>query len=205
MFFETVEGVGKVEDGAVDLQNKQERTPIVGEMEPGLAYGPKWWDEVTRQFRLARTPPVRGGENVASYQCAPILLLPNVFSSGFFRTTKNLAPQFNLLLNRIAQDGQFLHETLGGEGGVTGNDDFTRILLDMHRDIYMCTGTHDHIDDNHAHNHNAKEGIFARTADRLGIRTIVATYGGQPIHNQYLGFLLRMKFSNVNKGGVASG
>jgi len=94
-------------------------------------------------------------DNVASYQCAPISLLPNVFPSESFLTAKNLAPNFNLLVDRIARNGDFLQETLGGEGGVTGKDEFTRILLEMHRDIYMDA--------------DATEGSFARTADRLGI------------------------------------
>ena len=34
---------------------------------------------------------------------------------------------------------------------------------------------------------------------------IVASSEGQVVHNEYAGFLLRTKFSNVDEGGVASG
>jgi len=35
--------------------------------------------------------------------------------------------------------------------------------------------------------------------------TIVASAEGEVVHNEYAGFLLRTKFSNVDEGGVASG
>jgi len=35
--------------------------------------------------------------------------------------------------------------------------------------------------------------------------TIVRSYDGKTLHNEYAGFLLRTKFSNVDEGGVASG
>ena len=35
--------------------------------------------------------------------------------------------------------------------------------------------------------------------------TIVASSDGSVVHNEYGGFLLRTKFSNVDEGGVASG
>lgn len=35
--------------------------------------------------------------------------------------------------------------------------------------------------------------------------TIVATHDGQTLHNQYSGYILRTKFSDVDEGGVASG
>jgi len=92
--------------------------------------------------------------NVASYQCAPISLLPNVFPGESYSNAVSLAPHFNLLVDRISRDGDFLQETLGGEGGVTSRDGYTKLLLDMYREIYM---------------EKDDAGKFARTAGRLGI------------------------------------
>jgi glutathione synthase len=44
------------------------------------------------------------------------------------------------------------------------------------------------------------------TISELGcFGTVVASPEGQIVHNEYAGFLLRTKFSNVDEGGVASG
>jgi len=95
--------------------------------------------------------------NVASYQCAPISLLPNAFPSKSFHNAVSLAPHFNLLVDRISQDGDFLVQTLGGDGGVTSRDGYTKLLLNMYQDLYMDTNNADDV------------GKFARTAGRLGI------------------------------------
>jgi len=44
------------------------------------------------------------------------------------------------------------------------------------------------------------------TISELGcFACVVASSDGEILHNEYAGFLLRTKFSNVDEGGVASG
>jgi glutathione synthetase len=96
----------------------------------------------------------------ASYQCAPISLLPNAFPYTSFQMARTLAPHFNVLVDKISMDGKFLVDTLsagGGEGGVTSKDPYTKNLLDMYQKLYM-------VDDD-----TEEYGKFAREADRLGI------------------------------------
>jgi len=94
----------------------------------------------------------------ASYQCAPISLLPNAFPNSAFQNAKTLAPDFNLLVDRISKDGEFFHNTLGGEHGVISKDEYTKKLLELYTDIYMVHGKDD-----------AKPN-FAMEADVLGIQ-----------------------------------
>ena len=54
-----------------------------------------------------------------------------------------------------------------------------------------------------------RDGRIEGTGDSVSelgcFSTIVTTAEGKVVHNQYAGFLLRTKFSNVDEGGVASG
>jgi len=94
----------------------------------------------------------------ASYQCAPISLLPNAFPNSAFQNAKSLAPDFNILVDRISKDGDFFHSTLGGEHGVISKDEYTKKLLELYTDIYM----NDVKDDGKPN--------FAKEADVLGIQ-----------------------------------
>jgi glutathione synthase len=78
-----------------------------------------------------------GALSSAAYQCAPISLLPNAFPYSAFQRAQVLAPYFNLLVDKISQDGEFLVKTLGGEHGVVSKDEYTRKLLELYVDIYM--------------------------------------------------------------------
>ena len=51
----------------------------------------------------------------------------------------------------------------------------------------------------------AIEGIGDSISEFGCFGTILASHDGSIIHNEYAGFLLRTKFSNVDEGGVASG
>mmetsp|Transcript_13577 Transcript_13577/g.25473 ORF Transcript_13577/g.25473 Transcript_13577/m.25473 type:complete len:571 (-) Transcript_13577:7435-9147(-) len=97
----------------------------------------------------------------ASYQCAPISLLPNAFPYSAFQNAQTLAPDFNILVDRISRDGEFLTKTLGGEHGVISKDEYTRKLLELYTDIYM---NGDNNDEN-----SKKKPNFAKEADVLGI------------------------------------
>ncbi len=103
----------------------------------------------------------------SSYQCAPISLLPNIFPAQSFEKAKSLAPDFNLLVDRISRNGNFLNETLaGGENGtdnkssVIAKDSYTKKLLQLYNDIY----------NNKGEEQQDEKPNFADKADRLGIQ-----------------------------------
>jgi hypothetical protein len=75
---------------------------------------------------------------IQTYECAPISLLPNAYPRSAFSTAQVLARPFNLLVERLSQDGDFLVSTLKDVG-----DPFTAKLLTLYQDIYM----HDSDDD----------------------------------------------------------
>uniref|UniRef100_A0A7S4TA49 Glutathione synthetase n=1 Tax=Ditylum brightwellii TaxID=49249 RepID=A0A7S4TA49_9STRA len=98
-------------------------------------------------------------KEASTYQCAPISLLPNAFPATEFERAKSLASNFNELVDRISRDGDFLQSTLGGPGGVTDADPYTRKLLQLYNEIYCGKGV------------NGEEwGKFAREADCLGVQ-----------------------------------
>lgn len=74
-------------------------------------------------------------------------LLPNSFPKDAFENAQSLAPEFNILVDRISRDRDFLHRVLGG--AVAAADPFTAKLLDLYEKLY-----------DHPH---------ATQADRLGI------------------------------------
>lgn len=98
--------------------------------------------------------------STTQYQCAPISLLPNAFPATSFENAKELAPYFNLLVDRISKEGTFLKETLGhgDEHGVVSKDAYTKKLLELYIDIYM------------EENENESKPNFAKEADKLGIQ-----------------------------------
>jgi Eukaryotic glutathione synthase, ATP binding domain. len=112
---------------------------------------------------------VAAAASSSSYQCAPISLLPNVFPYSAFASAQELAPGFNLLVDRISQDGEFLIKTLGGEHGVISKDDYTRKLLELYTDIYMNDKDEDHDDDGAQKKKKKKKPNFAKEAAVLGI------------------------------------
>ena len=87
------------------------------------------------------------------FECAPMSLLPNAYPKRAFAQAQTLAPHFNMLVDRVARDAEFLHATLGG--GVSDADPYTAKLLQLYKEIYV----------------SPKQGDpnFARTADFLGI------------------------------------
>lgn len=96
------------------------------------------------------------------FECAPISLLPNAFPRTAFEQAQDLAPAFNLLVDRISRDGDFLLETLGG--GVSEADPYTAKLLQLYRKIYL-----------------EQKDPFAQQADRLGIHRSDYMLQGQRI------------------------
>jgi glutathione synthetase len=101
--------------------------------------------------------------NKSYFECAPISLLPNAYPQQAFAQAQRLAPSFNLLVDRISRNGDFLCDTLGG--GVSEADPYTAKLLQLYRDIYLDTNTNDNDNDST----NKKKNQFALDADRLGI------------------------------------
>lgn len=93
----------------------------------------------------------------SSYVGAPISLLPNAFPAKAFHNAQSLAPHFNILVDRISRDGEFLVKTLGGEHGVISKDLYTKKLLELYVKLYMTTNQKD------------DKPNFAKDADYLGI------------------------------------
>lgn len=93
----------------------------------------------------------------SSYVGAPISLLPNAFPAKAFHNAKSLAPHFNILVDRISRDGDFLVKTLGGEHGVISKDLYTKKLLELYVKLYMKDQKED------------DQPNFAKDADYLGI------------------------------------
>ncbi|GKY99336.1 hypothetical protein MPSEU_000888600 [Mayamaea pseudoterrestris] len=92
-------------------------------------------------------------DGVGTYlEGAPISLLPNAFPAKAFQDAVDLAPAFNVLVDRISRDHKFLSDTLQN---VVQADEFTGKLLEFYMDIYV-------------HGDESKFQ-FARNADRLGI------------------------------------
>ena len=91
-------------------------------------------------------------DGTSYFECAPISLLPNAYPRAAFVQAQQLAPSFNLLVDRISRDGDFLEEALGGS--VSEADPYTAKLLELYREIYLETTSRD---------------VHAATADRLGI------------------------------------
>jgi len=97
-----------------------------------------------------------------SYICAPISLLPNVFPATAFQSAINLAPAYNLLVDRISRDADFLEQALAGDSSrsVISSDPYTRRLYELYRDIY-CNPPSSFVTPSSVN--------FAPIADRFGI------------------------------------
>jgi len=89
----------------------------------------------------------------SSHVIAPISLLPQAYPSPLFHRAISLARPFNLLVDRIGRDGEFLKTTLRGAREV---DPFTGKLSELYERIYSGGA-------------EEERGKFAKTADRLGI------------------------------------
>jgi len=90
--------------------------------------------------------------DVSYFECAPISLLPNAYPKEAFEQAQEVAPSFNLLVDRISRDGDFLVKTLGG--AVAKADPYTAKLLELYKQIYLSPDT---------------KSEFALSADRLGL------------------------------------
>lgn len=73
------------------------------------------------------------------FQAAPMSLLPNVFPSAAFEQATSLAPLWNVLVDRISRDSDFLQGTLGGD--VSDADPFTAKLLRLYVQLYPKGGS----------------------------------------------------------------
>jgi glutathione synthase len=105
------------------------------------------------QVEIRSSPASDGAESSSiSYRTAPISLLPNAYPRSAFQRAIFLAPHFNVLVDRISRDADFLRETLGGS--VAAADPFTAQLLRLYNRIY--TGP--------------QANPAACSADRLGIQ-----------------------------------
>jgi len=91
-------------------------------------------------------------DGASIFQCAPISLLPNAYPKAAFVQAVDLAPSFNLLVDRISRDADFLQQTLGGS--VSSADPYTAKLLTLYRQVYVQEST---------------KNQPALAADRLGI------------------------------------
>jgi glutathione synthetase len=100
-------------------------------------------------------------ENTNTFQGAPISLLPNAFPTHAFKQAQELAPAFNLLVDRISCNAPFLKRTLAGAAHA---DDFTRRLLELYVSIYDNEN-----DSNENTSAATSSNKFATSADRLGI------------------------------------
>jgi glutathione synthetase len=79
-----------------------------------------------------------------------------------FHKAKSLAPDFNLLVDKISRNHKFLNDTLaGGEFSVISKDEYTKKLLQLYNEIYT--------DEKDAEVVETKPN-FAHLADRLGIQ-----------------------------------
>lgn len=67
-------------------------------------------------------------------QPAPLALFPSHFPRGLYQRAMDLMPTFNEMVHTIAQDIDFLRESLKGV-----DDEFTRRLLDIHERTYKRT------------------------------------------------------------------
>jgi glutathione synthetase len=140
------------------------------------------------------------------FECAPMSLLPNAYPRSAFDQAQTLAPAFNLLVDRISRNGDFLQQTLGG--GVADADPFTAKLLDLYQQIYL---------NKDSSNSNSKDNNdkvnFAALADRLGIHrsdymlnegriqqvelnTIASSFGGLACQVAKLHGYLTARFQN---------
>lgn len=73
------------------------------------------------------------------FQAAPMSLLPNVFPADAFEQAKSLAPLWNVLVDRLSRDSDFLQATLGGD--VSDADPFTAHLLRLYVQLYPKGGS----------------------------------------------------------------
>jgi glutathione synthase len=120
----------------------------------GLAIGDLSLEKLTAHatsYASARGLQVekRTGDGSSVYECAPMSLLPNAYPREAFLRAQSLALPFNLLVDRISRDGDFLTATLGE---VADADPFTGKLLELYKAIYI-----------------KDQDRFATSADRLGI------------------------------------
>jgi glutathione synthase len=71
------------------------------------------------------------------YQMAPMSLLPQAYPAAAFASAQRLAPHFSRLVELVAGDAAFLHQTLGGS--VATQDAYTAKLLQLYFHIYHPT------------------------------------------------------------------
>ena len=92
-------------------------------------------------------------DGTSTYITAPISLLPQAYPITQYQHGISLSAPFNLLVDRISRNPDFLQ---GALHDVRGVDEFTGKLLQLYEEIYVTDDDND-------------KGKFAKSADRLGI------------------------------------
>ena len=91
--------------------------------------------EYATSFSAANGLQVASSQNDKSYYItAPISLLPQSYPTQQFQHAKELAIPFNILVDRISRDGNFIKETLRDVRDV---DLYTGKLLELYEEIYL--------------------------------------------------------------------
>jgi len=101
--------------------------------------------EIEKKKQDDAAPAGSSSSSSSSYfLTAPMSLLPNAFPRDAFRAAQDLAPAFNLAVDRISRDSSFLYETLSG---VVRADPYTANLLKLHERIYSDDESPAHLAD----------------------------------------------------------
>ncbi len=106
-----------------------------GTVDPSVLLAPRNDEEKAVLVREAQefaatTGLMMRGKGSTQYACAPLSLLPNAFPAREFLKAHQLAPLFNLLIERVANDQAWLLETLASV-----SDDFTQRLVEIYKAI----------------------------------------------------------------------
>jgi len=67
------------------------------------------------------------------FEAAPMSLLPNAYPKAAFTQAQALAPMYNLLVDRVSRDADFLQQTLSQ---VVQQDPYTAKLLQLYQSVY---------------------------------------------------------------------
>lgn len=112
--------------------------------------------EIEKRHRSADNKNSKSDDDSSTYfEAAPVSLLPNAFPRKCFVAAMDLAPAWNVLVDRISRRPDFLRQTLQG---VVTADPYTQKLLALYQEIYGEDS-----------NHRPEQNQFARDADRMNI------------------------------------
>lgn len=141
---------------------------------------------------------------------APISLLPNAVPRAAFESARNLAEPFNLLVDRVSRDSDFIYDTLIGTG-VARADPYTNKLLQLHRRIYGGDGEPCYADQADRFNiHRSDYMLTNDTSDGTGqirqieLNTIAASFAGLSCQVSRLHSYLTGRFDGETSAFLAS-